>query len=89
MHRSLLLAGAAALSSLALSCAPVESTPGPGDEVSVRAPLTDIVGLPVAEDLDPADDVVEYELAVASAEQELVPGQMTSMWTFNGTSRTA
>jgi FtsP/CotA-like multicopper oxidase with cupredoxin domain len=39
-----------------------------------------------AEDLDPALDVAEYELVVGEADIELVDGQTTGMWTYNGTS---
>jgi FtsP/CotA-like multicopper oxidase with cupredoxin domain len=38
----------------------------------------------IAEDLDPAPDVVEVELEAREAEVELAPGRRVSMWTYNG-----
>jgi FtsP/CotA-like multicopper oxidase with cupredoxin domain len=38
----------------------------------------------VAEDLDPAPDVVEIELEARETEVELAPARRVSMWTYNG-----
>ncbi len=45
-----------------------------------------VEGLPVAEDLNPEANVAEYELVVDESEIELLAGQSTQMWTYNGTS---
>lgn len=72
-----------ALVALATSCAPVAEPP-PGDKPR-KDLLPEVSGLPLAEDLDPAEDVVEYELEVGETDVELIPGQVTKAWTYNGT----
>lgn len=51
-----------------------------------RGDFRDVIGLPVALDLDPDERVVEYALEISSTTQELLPGIFTEMWTYNGTS---
>ena len=65
------------LTSLLFACT-VEEEPPPA--------YPGIEGVPVAEDLDPSPDVSEYALTAGEAGIELVEGQRTAMWTFNGTS---
>lgn len=66
------------------ACVPEDAKPDPASPA--EAPLVDVDGLVALEDLDPAPGIVEYELTVGTSEQELVPGQVTPMWTYNGIS---
>jgi FtsP/CotA-like multicopper oxidase with cupredoxin domain len=68
----------------ATACAP--ENPGPVDKEPLEPELVDVDGLVPLEDINAAPGVTEYELTVGVADQELVPGQVTPMWTFNGTS---
>ena len=69
------------LVTLALVClagCPAEEEP--------TASFPPVLGVEAAEDLDPADGVVEYALTAGESRVELVDGERTDMWTFNGTS---
>jgi FtsP/CotA-like multicopper oxidase with cupredoxin domain len=81
------IAFAAALAGALISaCQPTPETTPDDPKAGPPPPLKDIAGLLPAVDLDPAANAVEYELTIGVNSQELVPGQMTEMWTFNGTS---
>lgn len=56
------------------------------DEPEVDDSFPTVEGLAPAVDLDPAIDVVEYELDIGTAVVPLVSGTFTEMWTYNGTS---
>jgi FtsP/CotA-like multicopper oxidase with cupredoxin domain len=56
-----------------------------GDSAVIEVPPS--VGVfdpPPADDLDPAPGVVEVALEAQESEIELVPGQRTALWTYNG-----
>ena len=42
------------------------------------------IALPQAEDLDPDPDVLEVEIEAREADIEILPGQTTRLWTYNG-----
>lgn len=66
-----------------LSCAPA-SEPQPAPPADVDDSMPDVLGLSEIEDLNPAPDIVEYDITVGVTEVELIPGQTTEVWTYNG-----
>lgn len=73
----------AGLAMMLVACLPAQGPESPKQSIPEDA-MADIAGLTPLEDLDPALDVVEYELTVGVAEVEMVPGQLTQVWTYNG-----
>ena len=67
-----------------MSCAPATDA---AEEIpdAVDDSMAEVTGLPSIEDLDPALDVVEYELTIGVSEVEMIPGKVTEVWTYNGT----
>lgn len=73
----------AAMALACVACAPAQEPEQPEPSLPDDA-MPEIVGLKPLDDLDPAIDLVEYELTVGVAEVELIPGQFTQVWTYNG-----
>ena len=53
-------------------------------EVEQPAGWDEALALPEPADLDPAPDVLEFNLEARVAELDIIPGVRTSVWTYNG-----
>jgi FtsP/CotA-like multicopper oxidase with cupredoxin domain len=61
-----------------------EEPEGDSGSIDIVAGLPEIWGIPVAEDHDPADDVVEVHLEASEWDVEWLEGESTPAWAYNG-----
>jgi FtsP/CotA-like multicopper oxidase with cupredoxin domain len=69
---------------LAWLALPVSARQSPASEVAQPAGWDDALALQQVTDLDPAPDVLEFDLEARVEELEILAGVRTSVWTYNG-----